>query len=523
MSILEKLVANNESPILFIGSGMSKRYANNFPSWIELLCVLWQQAGKTEDEFYRKIVSIKRSYLDKGLDETVSDYNANIDIASEIEEIFDKGFSSGLINIPNFSARDSYENNISPFKKALSDIFSSIKMKESFDAEIQAFKKLLLSARAIFTTNYDTLLETLVEDEFIVYSKQSDLFLSQEASGELYKIHGCVTTPNEIIITKEDYNRFNNNSVLISAKLISMLMESPIIFLGYSLTDQNIAHIMRSFTESLSPNQRGRLQDRIIHIEYSRGQKEFVEYKKDSANVGSMLTVIETDNYTDLYEVLSKIDQGLPISYVRRFKDSIRQLIVSKGKQGALKSTLISAENLEDPNLDDDKLVVAIGNNTVIFNIPDRLDYLRDYVKDEPEIQLTVALKFIASIARNARVPYYKHLNGCNLDECGLRPEEIQKIQQRHSSVQDIGTMIRSIPPTYRIPHGTIKEICKRGEKQYKEIEIIASNINLLPLDDVENYIKDTLSKITYPQWKKCRSQLCRLALMWDIIKNKSN
>lgn len=37
MGILDELVKKNEFPIIFIGSGISKRYLKNYPSWLELL------------------------------------------------------------------------------------------------------------------------------------------------------------------------------------------------------------------------------------------------------------------------------------------------------------------------------------------------------------------------------------------------------------------------------------------------------------------------------------------------------
>ena len=41
MGFLESLKVNNQYPIIFIGSGMTKRYFSNAPSWDELLEMLW--------------------------------------------------------------------------------------------------------------------------------------------------------------------------------------------------------------------------------------------------------------------------------------------------------------------------------------------------------------------------------------------------------------------------------------------------------------------------------------------------
>lgn len=39
----------NHYPIVFIGSGISKRYLANFPSWLELLEEYWTKIGSPDD------------------------------------------------------------------------------------------------------------------------------------------------------------------------------------------------------------------------------------------------------------------------------------------------------------------------------------------------------------------------------------------------------------------------------------------------------------------------------------------
>ena len=59
MGILDELIKKNEFPIIFIGSGISKRYLKNYPSWLELLEKIWKEIEKYEGEekrnFYSKL------------------------------------------------------------------------------------------------------------------------------------------------------------------------------------------------------------------------------------------------------------------------------------------------------------------------------------------------------------------------------------------------------------------------------------------------------------------------------------
>lgn len=520
MGILERLVKNNEPPVLFIGTGISIRYLKDFPSWEKLLLRLWSKCGFDENSFYREAVNIKTNIQKETADLKEADFIVNIKMASLIQEKFNKLFRDGVIEIDGFTLKDSYRSNIDPFKTEISSYFNNVEYIPGSESEIDSFKKLLLKARSIITTNYDLLIETLMDDEFNVFYRQSDLFLSQIEYGEIYKVHGCATQPNEIVITEEDYDNFNLNSVLISSKLISFLMESPVVFIGYSLTDQNIASILKSFTRSLRADQRPLLKDRIIYVNYKPGQHELDEYQFDSPELGSQLTVIETDNYEEIYAQLEKINQGIPVSQVRQFKERIRELIIDRGRKGSLKSLLLS---VNDPDVDpsNDKLVIAIGDNTVIFNIPDRFDYLKDYMKEKPDIGLSVGMKFIASQSRTTRIPIFKFTNDVDFDCCGLRPDEIDRISQRIRALETLDSTLRSIHVLHRIEISNLEEILDRKDHTYKEIDLIAYNINRLPRSDVERYIINLLDKITYGQFKKYGTQISRLILIWDFTYNK--
>ena len=51
-AVLDKLVYNKRMPVLFIGSGLSKRYLNNFLSWDQLLDTLRIKIQITETAFH---------------------------------------------------------------------------------------------------------------------------------------------------------------------------------------------------------------------------------------------------------------------------------------------------------------------------------------------------------------------------------------------------------------------------------------------------------------------------------------
>lgn len=58
--------------------------------------------------------------------------------------------------------------------------------------------------------------------------------------GSVYKIHGSVENPEELVFTSDDYSEFDQRYDLIRAQLISLFVHNPIVFIGYSVNDVNI-------------------------------------------------------------------------------------------------------------------------------------------------------------------------------------------------------------------------------------------------------------------------------------------
>ena len=87
------------------------------------------------------------------------------------------------------------------------------------------------------------MIETLFEFNPLI---GNDILLSNPY-GSVYKIHGCVDAPDKIIITQNDYNLFNRRYELIRAQLLSLFIHNPIIFIGYSIGDENIRNILKNY------------------------------------------------------------------------------------------------------------------------------------------------------------------------------------------------------------------------------------------------------------------------------------
>lgn len=112
----------------------------------------------------------------------------------------------------------------------------------------------------VWTTNYDDLLERAFEEEH----KRCDVKRTVEnlaitvprRAVTIYKMHGDKSIPDKAVLTKEDYEAYDQHRSLFSLKLKGDLIEKTFLFLGFSFTDPNIDYILSRIRLLLGENQR---------------------------------------------------------------------------------------------------------------------------------------------------------------------------------------------------------------------------------------------------------------------------
>lgn len=236
--ILETIKEKSCQPILFIGSGFSRRYCG-LPSWGELLSQLGDQCKEVAHEFAYYIQSGKS--------------------LPEIGSIFAQAYREWAWGEGRNTFPQEYFSPTTPaniFVKHAATEKLAIRVpdeqgsfgSENFDKEIQALK--YINPHAIITTNYDQLLEAIFHDYTPVIGQQV-IRHSYISIGEIFKIHGCVSEPSSLILTQEDYEKFSNDKKYLSAKLFTLFVEHPLVFIGYSASDQNIKNILQEIHRML--------------------------------------------------------------------------------------------------------------------------------------------------------------------------------------------------------------------------------------------------------------------------------
>jgi len=162
----------------------------------------------------------------------------------------------------------------------------------------------------VWTTNYDELLERAWElhgQRLDVKSRNADLTTSDpEAEAILYKMHGTAGHPDEIVLTKDDYELYAKSRPGFLQILGSDLITRTFLFLGLSFTDPNLSYLMgllrASFLNAPRPHYAV-----LRRPPESYDAKRFEHFTADLQRYG--IRTLAVDDFKDIPGVLAKLER----------------------------------------------------------------------------------------------------------------------------------------------------------------------------------------------------------------------
>ena len=294
------------SPILFVGSGLSRRYLG-VSCWEGLL----RQFSDAIGENHVRLRSTSNGDL------TIYAQNLAKAYAEKWWET-----EEGKLLVEENDAL--FVDEQSPLKVSISKFIQDAHKNLPTDAALLHEIELLSNANidGIITTNWDSFLENQFP-KFTPFIGQDGLITGRSHGiAEIYKIHGCCTVPNSLVLTQSDYEMYRKKNPYLSSKLLTMFIERPVIFLGYSLTDQHIAEILEDIV-SCFPN---------ASLEFLKNKLLFVEWKSDLEEATISDSVIhkkipvkyvQAPSYKEIFEVLCETKKRIPAHLFRAIKDEL--------------------------------------------------------------------------------------------------------------------------------------------------------------------------------------------------------
>lgn len=409
-----KLAAHLHSmtaPFLFVGSGLSRRYIGT-QDW-EGLLRRFAALTPRPYEFYR-----------------TSAEGDLPTVASKIAEVFhDIWWSGEEFNASRRAWAGSMAGTESALKVEVAKHLSSIPpLSELGDVESKELSLLRDAViDGIITTNYDPLLENLFPD-FRAFAGQDELlFANPQGVGEIYKIHGSHSAPDSLVLTAKDYAVFEQRNAYLAAKLMTIFVEHPVVFLGYSLGDRNVMSILRSVAGCLKQENIDELRDRLIFVQWQPEIEPSVEPHTIMMDGGFSLTVLRVSvpDFIDVFTVLSELRRSFPAKMLRRLKEQVYDLVLSDDPHSRL-----YVADIDDDSLDDDiEVVFGVGVSAQLGQTGyvglGRWDIIDDVVSGGAALDANVVVKqVLPRLCHNANIPVYKYLRTAGLlDEEGNIPD----------------------------------------------------------------------------------------------------
>jgi hypothetical protein len=424
------------APFLFVGAGISRRYLKS-EGWEELLRRYASATGQpfeyyaySADQDFPRIASL---------------------IAADLHEPWwkDKRFEASRKFFKDQSGGSQWALK-AEISRDLSGALDRLPKRGPLADELKGLRSATVDG--IITTNYDLLLEHVFPDFEVFVGQDQMLFAQPQGIGEIYKIHGSVESPNSLVITAEDYAHFNERNAYLAAKLLTVFVEHPVIFIGYSISDKSVLAILRSIASVLTNEKIQELQDRLIFIQWDESSATEpalapIPFVADGYTI-PMLSATVSD-YGDLFEVLGSLERRFPARVLRQLKERVYELVQTNDPKQKL-----FVQNL-DSDIDASNVDVVLGVGAIEKQLEQsykglgRSDLADDLLKDDRDFDaLRVVTEVLPTFSRNTHVPVFKYLRAAGLldDDGELRGETV--VDDR------VVSRLASISEHFRVPTG---------------------------------------------------------------------
>lgn len=166
-----------------------------------------------------------------------------------------------------------------------------------------------LPITSFWTTNYDKLIETSLEDAGktpdVKRVSENMCITLPKKDAIVYKMHGDVSLPNQAVLTREDFETYEINRGTYSIVLQSELFSKTFIFVGFSFEDPNLIYIFSRIKNLLGTN--------IVRTHYCFFKKEIEPEKVrkqelkliDLSRYG--IKAVLVNDYPEITDILNKI------------------------------------------------------------------------------------------------------------------------------------------------------------------------------------------------------------------------
>jgi hypothetical protein len=301
--------------------------------------------------------------------------------------------------------------------------------------ELDLFKKVVVDG--VLTTNYDSLIEHLFPSFEVFVGQDRLLFSEPQGVAEVYKIHGSHEEPDSLVLTERDYALFRKRNPYLAAKLLTIFVEHPTVFLGYRLADPNVTELLHSIAVVLTNDRLAELQDRLLFVQWEQ-DAEVPSLTGTSIAVGDGMTIpvrtVTISSYNEIFVALGQLQRKFPARLLRHLKEQVYELVRDNDPQGRL-----FVQDLEaDADLAQIDVVLGVGIKeklTQSYRGLTRHDLFNDLIDGGQDLRpRRVVEDVIGPIQLATYVPVYKYLREAgaldqegNIKDAAWVPERVRR------------------------------------------------------------------------------------------------
>lgn len=306
---------SEKRPIIFVGAGLSRRYFDA-PKWSELIERLFED----------------NSNIEKPVQYYLQEHKGNLlEVASVLVDYYRDYYWTD--NMQKSNPKSLYENNDKSIflkyhiARIINEHYNEFDIDTNFyKEEIALLEK--LTPEAIITTNYDKFLDDIFSDYDVMVGQNSVYDRKSTNSFKILKIHGSVDDYEKIVINKDDYEKFTETQLYLTAKLLTYFIEHPVVFIGYSLSDDNVKIILQNIKKIM--NETDLLMENMWFIDYvvdSERNTYFEDRKRypisDTESVG--MNYISVSSFKELYAALYQ--DSININSLKSIENTMYNLV----------------------------------------------------------------------------------------------------------------------------------------------------------------------------------------------------
>jgi hypothetical protein len=498
----------NTMPYLFVGAGISRRYMET-ESWKDLLKWVCDTVGAPMSQYRIYLQEAKADGEDL--------------LFPRIASLMEKDFIQSLRTPKMSDWADEHgqqlEAGVSAMKMYIAEHLLAAAPSAQVE-ELEVLKKASDKIAGAITTNYDNLLEGVVFPGYSTYVGEEELLFSSPSNiGEIFKIHGSISLPETLVLTEKDYENFEDKREYLNSKILTIFGEYPIIFLGYSMNDENVQSILAALAKIAGPTRAAEFASRFLFVDHS--SEHVIGSSSFGVGGGTVISMssIKTDDFTPIYKAIGASRQLYAPRVIGQLTKEIYKAVVTREPTKVVMTQFANISKLP-PNKP-----IVLGLSLSGYGKPvDPDDMYEDALFDNKgfDPKLVVSSYLENALKENSGgLPMFKYLSQA-LGPVGTRIEgEIGK----RTSIDSYRN--KSLRMGVRSQRGRMEEksiacvVETYREKAYAQVHLL--NADEINLDELSELLKqEYMKQIEGNSNKRINSELKRSIRIYDFLRYRS-